>query len=197
MDNQEILVLRDNAKNQLLQIKTVEDGISYMNKLKTIDVWIRAEKKDAELQNIIAEQKIRTQRILGELIEDGQGNGLIENPGGDRVSNVPDRNNGKKLDDIGITRKQSSSWQQIAKIPEQTFEEFILQGKDKVNEAVRELTTAGAVRLAKSLTNKNKHHECAKTNDDLEREVKELLCKINSLPPYYRFKIKQGIRRGK
>jgi len=197
MDNQEILVLRDNAKNQLLQIKTVEDGISYMNKLKTIDVWIRAEKKDAELQNIIAEQKIRTQRILGELIADGQGNGLIENPGGDRVSNVPDRNNGKKLDDIGITRKQSSSWQQIAKIPEQTFEEFILQGKDKVNEAVRELTTAGAVRLAKSLTNKNKHHECAKTNDDLEREVKELLCKINSLPPYYRFKIKQGIRRGK
>jgi len=192
MDNQEILVLRDNAKNQLLQIKTVEDGISYMNKLKTIDVWIRAEKKDAELQNIIAEQKIRTQRILGELIEDGQRNGEIR-----KQNDGPVLSTGKELNEIGVNKKQSSSWQQIASIPEQTFEEFILQGKDKVNEAVRELTTAGAVRLAKSLTNKNKHHECAKTNDDLEREVKELLCKINSLPPYYRFKIKQGIRRGK
>jgi len=192
MYNQEILVLRDNAKNQLLQIKTVEDGISYMNKLKTIDVWIRAEKKDAELQNIIAEQKIRTQRILGELIEDGQRNGEIR-----KQNDGPVLSTGKELNEIGVNKKQSSSWQQIASIPEQTFEEFILQGKDKVNEAVRELTTAGAVRLAKSLTNKNKHHECAKTNDDLEREVKELLCKINSLPPYYRFKIKQGIRRGK
>jgi len=192
MDNQEILVLRDNAKNQLLQIKTVEDGISYMNKLKTIDVWIRAEKKDAELQNIIAEQKIRTQRILGELIEDGQRNGEIR-----KQNDGPVLSTGKELNEIGVNKKQSSSWQQIASIPEQTFEEFILQGKDKGNEAVRELTTAGAVRLAKSLTNKNKHHECAKTNDDLEREVKELLCKINSLPPYYRFKIKQGIRRGK
>ncbi len=69
MENNQILVLRDNAKNELLQIQTVEEGISYMNKLKSIEVWVKAEKKDAELQNIIAEQKLRTQRILGTLLE--------------------------------------------------------------------------------------------------------------------------------
>lgn len=62
----EVLSLRDGAKDQLLQIRTVQDGITYLNKLKSIEVWVQAERKDAELQNIIAEQKLRTQRILGD-----------------------------------------------------------------------------------------------------------------------------------
>ena len=57
MENNQILVLRDNAKRELMQIKSVEDGVTYLNKLKSIEVWVSAEKKDAEVQNIIAEQK--------------------------------------------------------------------------------------------------------------------------------------------
>lgn len=75
--SEQILVLRDNARNELLQIKTVEEGITYLNKLKSIEIWVKAEKKDAELQNIVAEQKLRTQRVLGKLIADGQKNGEI------------------------------------------------------------------------------------------------------------------------
>ena len=62
---EQMLILRDNAKNQLEQIQSVEEGISYLNKLSAIDVWVKAEKKDAELQNIVAEQKLRTQRYWG------------------------------------------------------------------------------------------------------------------------------------
>jgi hypothetical protein len=47
------------------------------NKQKAIEVLVHAEKKDAELQNIIAEQKLGTQRILGELITDGQRKEII------------------------------------------------------------------------------------------------------------------------
>ena len=57
------LILRDNAKQQLAQIKDIETGVEYLNKVKAIETWAKAEKKDAELQNIIAEQKLRTQRI--------------------------------------------------------------------------------------------------------------------------------------
>ena len=65
------LELRDNAKQQLAEIKTIESGVEYLNKVKAIEVWAKAEKKDAELQNLVAEQKLRTQRniLKGSLIE--------------------------------------------------------------------------------------------------------------------------------
>jgi hypothetical protein len=199
-DSNQILVLRDNAKHELMQIKSVEEGITYLNKLKSIEVWVSAEKKDAELQNIIAEQKLRTQRILGELIAEGQRKGTIATPGGNgnnQYANVPKENN-SKLEDIGINRKQSSTFQAIASIPEDDFEGFIHEKKQAVNNAVAELTTTGAVRLAKSLNNNSSQ----KINNEnaihaYDEEVKELIARINSLPIFYRIKIKRAIKRGK
>lgn len=81
-------------------------------------IWVKAEKKDAELQNIIAEQKIRTQRILGELIQKGQRKGNLKTQATSKSSTA------KELDDIGLSKKQSSTFQQIASIPEDDFEEF-------------------------------------------------------------------------
>jgi len=121
------LQLRDNAKYQLEQIKDIETGFEYLSKVKAIEVWARAEKKDAELQNMIAEQKIRTQRILGNLIKEGQQRGEIATSGNPNFTIVPDGNNKKTLSDIGITRKESSTFQQIAAIPEDTFEGFIAE----------------------------------------------------------------------
>jgi hypothetical protein len=80
-NNNQILALRDNAKHELEKIKTIEDGMTHLNKLKSIDVWVKAEKKDAELQNIIAEQKLRTQRILGSLIQEKELNKGAAQPG--------------------------------------------------------------------------------------------------------------------
>jgi len=140
----DVLALRDNARDQLAQIKTIETGIEYLNKVKAIEVWAKAEKKDAELQNMIAEQKIRTQRILGQLIKDGQHNGEIRKSNeGTRVSTQ------KELSDVGISRKESSNFQQIAKIPEDMFEGFIAEKKMAIDDAVQELTTAGVLAFAK------------------------------------------------
>jgi len=168
--NQEnqILTLRDNAKTELLKIQSVEEGISYLNKLKAIDVWVKAEKKDAELQNIVAEQKIRTQRILGELIAEGQRKGTIaKQDTGRPEKSVPDENTyPTQLNEIGLSRKQSSAFQQIASIPEEDFEEFIEEKKSAVKNAVAELTTTGAVKLAKSLQ-KNDFKTSRKIDDGL------------------------------
>lgn len=75
----------------------------------------------------MAEQKLRTQRILGELISDGQRKGTIASQsfGGANISNgVPTENTVDTLEEIGLTRKQSAAFQQIASIPENDFEEF-------------------------------------------------------------------------
>lgn len=146
----DVLALRDNAKYQLQQIKDVETGIEYLNKVKAIEVWAKAEKKDAELQNMIAEQKIRTQRILGQLIQEGQRRGEIAKPAENQANLVTDGNRVKKtLSDIGISRKESSTFQTIASIPENSFEGFIAEKKANVENAIQELTTSGLVAFAK------------------------------------------------
>ena len=149
----DVLALRDNAKQQLQQIKDVETGIEYLNKVRAVEVWARAEKKDAELQNMIAEQKIRTQRILGTLIKEGQERGEIATREDNlrQFSDVPEGNFGKPktLDEIGISRKESSNFKTIAEIPKEKFEAFITEKKTAVDNAVGELTTAGLIALAK------------------------------------------------
>lgn len=144
----DVLVLRDNAKQQLQQIKDVETGINYLNKVRAIEIWAKAEKKDAELQNMIAEQKLRTQRILGQLIKQGQENNEIEKPGGARNFIVAHRNNETKtLSELGISRKDSSAFKSIASIPIEMFDEFIEEKKNISNE----LTTTSMLKVASNI----------------------------------------------
>lgn len=147
----DVLALRDNARNELQQIKNIETGVEYLNKVRAIEVWAKAEKKDAELQNMIAEQKIRTQRILGTLIREGQQRGELASQKNGYTGNqwgVPNENTPKTLSDIGISRKESSTFQQIAAIPDDAFEGFIAEKKMAVDDAVQELTTAGVLAFA-------------------------------------------------
>jgi hypothetical protein len=180
MNENVALQLRDNAKNQLLKIKDVESGLNYLNKVKAIEVWAKAEKKDAELQTLIAEQKIRTQRILGKLIQDGQANGELANRGGDRDSNVPPGNirNQNTLSDIGITAKQSMAYKQIASIPDETFEQVIAEKKKAVEDSVAELTTAGMLKVAKEAAYEQKKEQAQK--EKWTDEEAELMRKVKS-----------------
>lgn len=168
------LTLRDNAKADLMQIRSIEDGVSYLNKLESVAIWVMKEKKDAELSNLVAEQKLRTQRILGGLLKEADKNKGAAEKGWKNA--VPD-NDRVSLSEVGVSKNQSSAFQHIADIPEETFENFIEEKKAKVNEAVKELTTAGAVRLSKSL--KEKKEDLDTISDinariDAERDLRNL-----------------------
>lgn len=140
------LELRDNAKQQLAQIKTIESGVDYLNKVKAIEVWAKAEKKDAELQNMIAEQKIRTQRILGQLLKESD----LDKGGGNVKNHQSPRTTSEKtnLSDFGITKDQSSTFQKIAALPEEIFESEIATAKEETNKRI-ELTTSRLLSAAK------------------------------------------------
>jgi site-specific DNA-methyltransferase (adenine-specific) len=165
----DVLQLRDNAKNQLSQIKTIETGIDYLNKVKAIETWAKAEKKDAELQNMIAEQKIRTQRILGQLLKESE---VSKN----RLSNL---NNSKSIDttstlkDFGLTKDQSSTFQKIASLPDEIFEAEIATAKDESLKRV-ELTTSRVLTAAKE-------YEQQKKKTDLKEKIRNerVLIKIS------------------
>jgi hypothetical protein len=67
---------------------------------------------------------LRTQRILGILLKESE-----IKPGGNgnnQYGIVPERNH-STLSKIGLNKNQSSAFQQIASIPEETFEEFITE----------------------------------------------------------------------
>jgi len=149
MKNMDAIALRDNAKYQLEQLKDLETGVDYLNKVKAIEVWAKAEKKDAELQNMIAEQKIRTQRILGTLLKESELSKGAAEPNTNRGRTQSQGTTTSKLSDYGISRNESSTFQKIANIPQKRFEEFIKEKKEAINDAVSELTTAGMLRLAK------------------------------------------------
>ena len=149
------LALRENAQAQLAQIKTLESGVDYLNKVKAIEVWAKAEKKDAELQNMIAEQKIRTQRILGQLLK--------EQP---VVKHRPKEvSNDATLKDYGITRDQSSTFQKIAALPEEIFEAEIATAKEESEKRV-ELTTSRVLFAAKEYEQQKKKDEAQITTRD-------------------------------
>src|SRR5690606_8816636 len=141
MEQTDALILRDNARQQVQQMKDIETGIEYLNKVRAIEVGVEAEKKDAELQNIVGEQKLRTQRVLGMLIQEGQKNGEIRKQSHNQhTANSSKEFAPKQLNEIGITQKESHVFQQIAKIPEDKFEAFIEEKKSAVDKAVGELT---------------------------------------------------------
>lgn len=199
----QILVLRDNAKNELLQIVSIEQGLTYLNKVKALETWAEAEKKDAELVLIMAEQRIRTQGTIGRLIKEAQESGELLKNGQNKVHRehknvaaIDERSHTKTLEDIGIDRSEASRYKRIATIPQDRFEEFINEKK----EAGEKPSTIAAVRLADELKEpdqKKQDLKNIKKMQDLEgREalVKEWLVKINALPAIVRMKIKQGIK---
>lgn len=173
MNENMALALRDNARNELMKIRDVESGIDYLNKVKAIEVWAKAEKKDAELQTLIAEQKIRTQRILGKLIKDGQDNGEIASKSENQSNLMLDGNKVKSnLSDIGITAKQSMAYKQIASIPDATFEQVISEKKKAVEDSVAELTTAGMLKVAKEVKYEQRKQDAQKEQwSDEEAEI--------------------------
>ena len=142
---EQALVLREQAANQLAQIKSIESGTEYLSKVKGIEAWAKAEKQDAEMMTLIAEQKLRTQRILGQLIKQGQGAGEI------KTRQTAKSSTAMELDCFGINKKQSKTYQDIASIPEPAFNEFIETKKAEVQEKAAELTTAGMLRFKKEL----------------------------------------------
>jgi len=147
----DVLALRDNAKQQLQQIKDIETGVEYLKKVKAIEVYVKAEKKDAKLQNMVAEQKLRTQRILGQLIQEGQEKGEIAKQGesyGNSSCDQKEHEKPKTLDQLGISRKESSTFQTIANIPEEIFEAAIDEKNKETGKAESELTTTSMMKVA-------------------------------------------------
>ncbi len=130
--------------DEIKNIRNAAEAMRYaLIQAKESPEWIR----QAE------EIKLRAERRAGEIIIELQEQNKLQTPGGDRKSLSQPTIMISKLDDVGITLNQSSNWKNIADIPEEQFESYIQREK--------EITTSGAVKIAKQLKTKKQRAELA------------------------------------
>ena len=145
------VTLRENMQKELSQIKDVQYGKNYLNKINAIITYIKKENVDPKLESIISEQKIRTERLLGELLLT-----RIQHQGG-RIKTV-DKVDRLSLKDVGISKDQSSAFQKIASLPEETFEKEIETAKEESTEK-NKLTQSRILKVAKLILREKKNNE--------------------------------------
>lgn len=126
------LALLDEAQQLLAEAETVADAKGIRGRAEALRAFARQAGLGLEAQNRCAEVRLRAERR-----------------GGEMLASDPNLGTGKDttLVSFGLTPNQSSRWQQIASIPEDIFEEYVAEAF----RAKRELTSSGALKLAKRL----------------------------------------------
>jgi N6-adenosine-specific RNA methylase IME4 len=159
------LVEWDKIRTQIEEAKDIQTLSSMSDSLEAMRVWAKQSKQSLEVQNKIAEYRLRIERKKGEWLKD---NIRVGNPSGSNqytelstVTTIP------TLADIGISRDESSKAQMIAKLDNEQFENYI----EETKATNKEVTLSEAVRLAKQIIREEKIDEQI---EEIEKENLEL-----------------------
>lgn len=137
------LVRYEAARSALRAAHSVDEVKEIRDKAEAMAAYAR-QAKDTALVQWATEIKVRAERKAGEMLRATAESGeRDQGRGGDRKSQSHDAT--VKLSDLGISRDQSSRWQQVASIPEEHFEAAVNMAKNSAGE----VTTAFLLREAK------------------------------------------------
>jgi len=142
------LVQWDKIKGEIDEAKDIREIKKISDKLEAIRAIARQTNQSLEVQNRIAEYRLDIVRKMGEWLQQNitQGAGM-KKKSTDSTSLV--------LGDVGISRDLSSKAQRIAGLDEKQFEEY----KTETKATEKEITLAGAVKLAKQIIREEKIDE--------------------------------------
>lgn len=145
------------ARALIKECKRVDDAKKLRDQAEAIRVYAKQQKESLEIQNDAAEIKLRAERRIGELLIAAKENGERADRGGDKKSKLHNATliEPPTLADLGIEKTAAKRWQDVARLPEETFESFI---KD-TRAASQEVTTSGVLSLAQQQKKKAQHAE--------------------------------------
>ena len=118
------ITIYSNAKRALAEYKTVDEVKDYRDKAVAVEMYAK-QAQDFELEYDAALARVRAERKCGELLRDME---MAKPSGNNQYADVEVSTNTthpKSLPEMGITRDQSSKWQQLANVPDKEFEEAI------------------------------------------------------------------------
>ena len=142
------LVKWNKAKQAIIEAHSIDEVKQIRDQAEAYRYALRLAGEAPDIVRMAEEIKVRAERRAGEMLKENipHDGGRPKKPSLDaRVSET------KTLIDLDITYDQSSSWQRMADITEEKFEEYI--------ETVPEITTAGALRLANNVHFSSDSHE--------------------------------------
>lgn len=145
------------ARQELQKAKTVDEVKAVRDAAERLRLYLKQSKESLEMQNDAAEIGLRAERRAGEMLKEGAEKGDRRTRGGDGSGGRPSQSytankelsqpkqksqdatfvNPVKLNEIGISKTESSRWQQLASIPEKEFEHAIGQAKIAGQELTR------------------------------------------------------------
>jgi len=110
---------------------SLSDFTRIRNMAVAAERYAQAEKLGTEAVGFASEIKVRAARGAGELLKRMREEGERATGHGDQKSESSRTTPVPTLDDIGVTRDQSSRWQRIAEVPVETFEAAVVEGKSE------------------------------------------------------------------
>lgn len=140
MEHQSLIQL-DKASRMLAEIHSVDDARSIVDLAEAARVYARQVGLGLEAQNHAAEVKLRAQRRGGEILQQMEKSSGRLKQGPQLQPATTER---PTFESLGIEKTAAHRWQNIAKMPEAKFEEFITETK----ETGGEITTSAALKVA-------------------------------------------------
>lgn len=146
------LVRFDAARMALAEARNIDEVKAVRDKAEALRLYARQAGESLEMQNDIAEIKLRAERRAGELLRD------VERAQGART-NITSCHRGRKfkdaIADARISERSAYRWQAIADVPEPVFEQHI----ETVKARGDELTSAGVLRIAQEQKRNERRQE--------------------------------------
>tara|TARA_R100001086_G_scaffold58670_1_gene26874 strand:+ start:687 stop:1646 length:960 start_codon:yes stop_codon:yes gene_type:complete len=161
------LILWNKMKNAVIECHSVDEIKQLRDKAEAYRYALKQAKESPEVIRKAEEIKLRAERRAGELLKE------TPKAKGNQYSANSQPVSEQKLSDIGITHNQSSKWQKIASIPEEKFENYL--------EVEKELSTSGAIRVARQIERQEKIEEIKKSNP---QKVEGIYQVIYADPPW-------------
>jgi len=162
------LIKWDKAKQAIIEAKSVDEVKDLRDKAEAMRAYAKQAGESLEVQNNIAEIKLRAERKVGELLKETE---LHQHRPKEKACPEGTLNDKTKLSDLGISRKQSSRWQKIADVSDHRFEQHI----ETIKIANEELTTAGIIRFANKLNEETRHDDLKNRSVDLPSDVFQVI----------------------
>jgi hypothetical protein len=133
------LMAIDQARHALEVASSLDDVKDIRDRAEAMRAYAKQAQYSLEILNRCAELKLRAERKAGTLLRESTVKGGERHKSHDGTY---DRRS--VLEDLGISKMQSSRWQTVAILPEDLFERHLA----KVKTSERELTSASVIRLA-------------------------------------------------
>lgn len=126
--------LIDSIKGAISEVQGLDQAIDLASRAKAFQVYAQSAGQSLEMLNEIAELKLRAERQAGKFLLEME---KKTNQHGAANAALP------SLDELGISKMQSSRWQAVARVEEDDFVQYCKRQRD----LGQEITQSGLIRI--------------------------------------------------